>query len=90
MDMNRTTATKPASSPRSDAPRAFNEMAEKGATQTKETYEKMSAATTEAADLIKTVVRRRFRARRTTATSFLSSRTQMPTPHLTLPRRCIA
>ena len=54
MDMNRTTATKPASSPRSDAPRAFNEMAEKGATQTKETYEKMSAATTEAADLIKT------------------------------------
>ena len=38
MDMNRTTATKP-SSPRSDAPRAFNEMAEKGATQTKETYE---------------------------------------------------
>ena len=53
MDMNRTTATKP-SSPRSDAPRAFNEMAEKGATQTEENLpEKMSAATTEAADLIK-------------------------------------
>jgi hypothetical protein len=28
-------------------------MAEKGATQTKETYEKMSAASTETADLIK-------------------------------------
>ena len=39
--------------PKKDAPEAFREMAEKGTTQAKETYEKMSAATTEAADLIK-------------------------------------
>ena len=45
MDMNKTTKT--------NASRAFGDMAEKGAKQTKETYEKMSAATTEAADLIK-------------------------------------
>ena len=53
MDMNKTTATKPTSPPRSDASRVFSEMAEKGTMQTKETYEKMSAATTETADLIK-------------------------------------
>jgi phasin len=35
------------------APQAFREMAEKGTTQAKETYEKMSAATAEATDLIK-------------------------------------
>jgi phasin len=53
MDMNtKTTTTKPAGSPRTDAPRAFHEMAEQGSTQAKETYEKMSAATIEAADLI--------------------------------------
>ena len=54
MDTNKTTATKPASFQKADAPRAFSEIAEKGATQTKETFEKMSAATTGAADLIKT------------------------------------
>jgi phasin len=54
MDMNtETTATKPAGSPKKDAPQAFREMAEKGTTQAKESYEKMNAATTEAADLIK-------------------------------------
>jgi phasin len=52
MDMNKTTATKHVSSPQTDAPRAIREMAEKGAAQTKETYEKMSA-TSEAADLMK-------------------------------------
>jgi phasin len=36
-----------------EAPRAVHELAEKSATQAKETYEKMNAATTEAADLIK-------------------------------------
>jgi phasin len=36
-----------------DAPQAFREMAEKGTTQAKENYEKMHAASTEAADLIK-------------------------------------
>jgi phasin len=39
--------------PRKDAPEAFREMAEKGTTQAKETYDKIDAATTEAADLIK-------------------------------------
>jgi hypothetical protein len=56
MDMNmntKTTASKPAGFTKTDAPQAFREMAEKGTTQTKETYEKMSAATTEAAGLIK-------------------------------------
>jgi phasin len=46
-----TTATKPASFP--NGPEAFRDMAEKGATQAKETYENMTAASTEAADLIK-------------------------------------
>ena len=54
MDTNKTTATKPTSFQRADAPRAFNEMAEKGATQAKETFEKMNAVATEAADLVKT------------------------------------
>ena len=39
--------------PKKDAPQAFREIAEKGNSQAKETYEKMNAATTEAADLIK-------------------------------------
>jgi phasin len=47
------TAPKPAGIPKKDAPQAFREIAEKGTTQAKETYEKMNAATTEAADLIK-------------------------------------
>ena len=52
MDKNtETTDTKPAG--KKDAPQAFREIAEKGPTQAKETYEKMNAATTEAADLIK-------------------------------------
>jgi len=54
MDKNtETTAPKPAGIPMKDAPQAFREMAEKGTTQAKETYEKINAATTEAADLIK-------------------------------------
>ena len=48
-----TAAQKPASSPMTAAPQAFREMAEKGTTQAKETYEKMNAATAEATDLIK-------------------------------------
>ena len=44
MDMN-TTTTKPA--------KEFRDMAENGTKQVKETYEKIGAATTEAADLIK-------------------------------------
>jgi phasin len=55
MDMNAKSApTKSASSTKIDAPRAFREMAEKGTTQAKETYGKMSAAGTEAAEVIKT------------------------------------
>jgi phasin len=53
MDTNKTTTTRSSSFPKTDAPRAFSEVAEKSAMQTKETYEKMSAASTEAADLIK-------------------------------------
>jgi phasin len=36
-----------------DAPEAFREMAEKGTTQAKETYDKIDAATTETANFIK-------------------------------------
>src|SRR6185436_20929286 len=47
MDVNtKTTGTK------TGAPQALREMTEKGTTQAKETYEKMSVASTEAADLI--------------------------------------
>jgi phasin len=54
MDKNtETTAPKPAGIPMKDAPEAFREMAEKGTTQAKETYDKIDAATTEAADLSK-------------------------------------
>ena len=54
MDKNtETTAPKLASIPQTDAPQAFREMAEKGTTQAKETYEKMNAATTETANFIK-------------------------------------
>src|ERR1700745_1656648 len=49
----KTTATKRAGSPKQDAPEAFREMAEKGTTQAKETYDKIDVATTEAADLTK-------------------------------------
>ena len=54
MDKNtETTAPKLAGIPKPDARQAFREMTEKGTTQAKETYEKMNAATTEAADFIK-------------------------------------
>lgn len=46
MDMTKTTTPK--------STRAFSDMAENSVTQARETYEKMGAATTEAADLIKT------------------------------------
>jgi phasin len=54
MDKNtETTDTKPAASSKKDAPQAFREIAENGTTQANETYENMTAASTEAADLIK-------------------------------------
>jgi phasin len=54
MDMNtKTPATKPAGLPKTDPPQAFREIAEKSTPQAKEAYEKISAATTETADLIK-------------------------------------
>src|ERR1700690_2567114 len=49
----KTTTTKPASSPRMDATQAFRATAENGSAQAKEAFEKMSAATAEATDLIK-------------------------------------
>jgi phasin len=54
VDKNKTATSKSASSPQTDAPRAFSEMAEKSVMQTQEAYKKMSAASTETADLIKT------------------------------------
>ena len=51
--MTKTTTTKPASSPQMDATQAFRATAENGSAQAKEAFEKMSAATTEATDLIK-------------------------------------
>jgi phasin len=54
MDTNtETTTPKLAGIPMADAQQAFSEMAEKGTTHAKETYAKMNAATTEAADVIK-------------------------------------
>ena len=54
MDKNKTTTSKSPSFPQTDAPRAFSEMAEMSAMQSQEAYKKMSAASTETADLIKT------------------------------------
>ncbi|MDR3422100.1 MAG: phasin family protein [Xanthobacteraceae bacterium] len=45
--------SKPVSSPMTDAPQAFRAMTETGNAQAKEAYEKMSAATAEATDLIR-------------------------------------
>jgi phasin len=54
MDGNtKITATQDAGFSGTDAPQAFREIAEKGTTQAKETYEKMNAVTTDATDLIK-------------------------------------
>ena len=54
MDTNKTATRKSASFLKTAAPQAFSEVAEKSALQTQETYEKMSAASTETAKLIKT------------------------------------
>jgi hypothetical protein len=54
MDMiTETPATKPARIPKKDAPEAFRDMAEKGTAQAKVNYENINAASTEAAELIK-------------------------------------
>jgi len=53
MNDTQTTSSKPAGSPMTAAPQAARARAEKGATQSKEAYEKMSAATAGATDLIK-------------------------------------
>jgi phasin len=49
----KTTTTKSANSPRTDAAQTFRATAESGSAQAKEAFEKMSAATTEATALIK-------------------------------------
>jgi phasin len=49
----KTTTTKPVNSPRTDALKAYRATAESGSAQAKEAFEKMRAATTEAAALIK-------------------------------------
>jgi phasin len=50
---NKTTTTKPVSSPRTDALQAYRATADHGSAHAKEAFEKMSAATAEATDLIK-------------------------------------
>ena len=45
--------TNPKTKSKTDAPEQFRDMAEKGATQSKEAFEKMSAATGQAADVMK-------------------------------------
>ena len=45
--------TSPKTKSKTDAPEQFREMIEKGATQSKEAFEKMSAATSQAADVMK-------------------------------------
>jgi phasin len=54
MDTNKTTTAKPAGFQKPSGLQPFSEMAQNGAAQTKQTYERMSAATTEAADLMNT------------------------------------
>jgi phasin len=54
MDNNKTTTAKPAGFQKTSGLQPFSEMAQNGAAQTKQTYERMSAATTEAADLMNT------------------------------------
>jgi phasin len=54
MDMNTKTTAKPTGFQKASEPQAFSEIAQKGAAQTKQAYERMSAATAEAADLMKT------------------------------------
>jgi phasin len=49
----KTTAAKPASSPKMDATQGFRTTAENGSAQVKEAFEKMSTATAEATGLIK-------------------------------------
>jgi phasin len=49
----KTTTAKPASSSKIDAPQAFRATAEKGTAQAQEAFEKVSAATAEATDLMK-------------------------------------
>ena len=45
--------TSPKTKSKTDAPERFREMVEKGATQSKEAFEKMSAVSTQAADVMK-------------------------------------
>jgi phasin len=45
--------TNPKTKSKTDAPEQFREMVEKGATQSKEAFEKMNAATGQAADIMK-------------------------------------
>ncbi len=53
MDMNKTTTAKPTGFQKTSEPQAFSEMSQKGAAQTEKAFERISAATTEAADLMK-------------------------------------
>jgi phasin len=54
MDTNKTTTAKPAGFQKTSGLQPFSDMAQNGAAQSKQTYERMSAATTEAAELMNT------------------------------------
>jgi len=89
MDKNTdTTDTKPAANSKKDAPQAFLEIAEKGTTQAKKTYENMTAASTEAADLIKSSYWTAVKGVEDTTASSSNSLARTPMPLLTLSRRC--
>jgi hypothetical protein len=91
MDQNtETSASKPVAFPKNDAPEAFRDMAEKGTAQAKEMYEKMNAATTEAADLIRNSYSTAVKGMQTTTTRSPNLLARTATPPSTLSRRCPA
>ena len=89
MDMNKTAATKSASPPRSDASRAFSEMAEKGTTQTKETSGS-STAQTETADLIKSSCSTALQGVQDYSNKFLQFAQANTNAAFILTKRCLA
>jgi hypothetical protein len=79
-------ATKPADLP--NGPEAFRDMSEKGTAQAKETYAKMNAATTEAADLIKSSYSTAVRGMQDYNNKVIEFARRIPTLASTLSRSC--
>jgi hypothetical protein len=89
MEMNRKT-TKTASFPNTDAPQVFREIAENGTKQAKETYEKMSTAATQAADLITNSYSTAFKGAQEYNNKLIESLMRTLTLRSTFFRRCPA